>query len=85
MNEFLETAKHTIPLAASSFSDDELMTRATVLAFSSALSFAPLLLLLIWVFVLVFGAMYKALPDAIVEWNDVRQPDQGTGMGARAA
>lgn len=31
------------------FSDDELMTRAAALAFYSALSFAPLLVLLLWV------------------------------------
>lgn len=34
---------------ASGFSDDELMTRAAALAFYSALSFAPLLVLLLWI------------------------------------
>jgi len=34
---------------AKGFSDDELMTRAAALAFYSALSFAPLLVLLLWV------------------------------------
>ena len=48
MSEFFKTARHTIRLAASSFNDDELMTRAAALAFYSALSFAPLLVLLIW-------------------------------------
>jgi membrane protein len=35
--------------AANGFSDDELMTRAAALAFYSALSFAPLLVLLLWI------------------------------------
>jgi len=48
MNRFFKTATHTVRLAAAGFSDDELMTRAAALAFYSALSFAPLLVLLIW-------------------------------------
>jgi membrane protein len=47
MRKFFTTAKHTICLAVSGFSEDELVTRAASLAFYSALSFAPLLVLLI--------------------------------------
>jgi membrane protein len=38
-----------VKTTAKGFSDDELMTRAAALAFYSALSFAPLLVLLLWV------------------------------------
>lgn len=41
--------KDVLKRTASGFSDDELMTRAAALAFYSALSFAPLLVLLLWV------------------------------------
>lgn len=41
--------KDVLQRTASGFSDDELMTRAAALAFYSALSFAPLLVLLLWV------------------------------------
>ena len=74
MNKFLKTSKHTIRLAASGFSDDELMTRAAALAFYSALSFAPLLVLLIWALSLLHSGWDQRLIDTL------------TGMvGSRAA
>ncbi len=41
--------KRTVVSAVDGFSDDELMTRAAALSFYAALSFAPLLLLLVWI------------------------------------
>lgn len=43
------TGLSVVRRTAAGFSDDELMTRAAALAFYSALSFAPLLVLLLWV------------------------------------
>lgn len=40
--------KRTVTSAFSGFSDDELMTRAAALAFYSSVSFAPVLILLVW-------------------------------------
>lgn len=48
MGDLFSTTRHTIRSAVSGFGDDELMTRAAALAFYSALSLAPLLVLLIW-------------------------------------
>jgi len=45
----LKLTWRVIRTTAKGFSDDELMTRAAALAFYSALSFAPLLVLLLWV------------------------------------
>lgn len=74
MNEFLKTARHTIRLAASGFSDDELMTRAAALSFYSAVSFAPVLVLLIWGLSLLHSGWDQRLIDTL------------TGMlGSRAA
>lgn len=42
-------ARRTVKTAVAGFDDDELMTRAAALAFYSALSFAPLLVLMLWV------------------------------------
>lgn len=42
-------ARRTLKTAVAGFDDDELMTRAAALAFYSALSFAPLLVLMLWV------------------------------------
>lgn len=44
----LAFVKDVLKRTASGFGDDELMTRAAALAFYSALSFAPLLVLLLW-------------------------------------
>ncbi len=44
----LAFVKDVLRRTASGFGDDELMTRAAALAFYSALSFAPLLVLLLW-------------------------------------
>ncbi|MEO6926856.1 MAG: YihY/virulence factor BrkB family protein [Rhodanobacter sp.] len=40
--------KRTVTAAFSGFGDDELMTRAAALAFYSSVSFAPVLILLVW-------------------------------------
>lgn len=41
--------KRTVMSAVSGFNDDELMTRAAALAFYASVSFAPVLILLVWV------------------------------------
>ena len=65
MRGFLTTSKHTIKLAAAGFSDDELMTRAAALAFYSALSMAPLLVLLIWALSLLHSGWDTKLLDML--------------------
>ena len=49
MDSRLKLGVTVVRTTAKGFSDDELMTRAAALAFYSALSFAPLLVLLLWV------------------------------------
>jgi membrane protein len=48
VNQRLKQGWQVVMTTAKGFSDDELMTRAAALAFYSALSFAPLLVLLLW-------------------------------------
>ena len=48
MRKFFHLLGHTFHVAIKGFSDDELMTRASALAFWSALSFAPILVLTLW-------------------------------------
>jgi membrane protein len=64
MNYF-KTATLTVQSAASGFSDDELLTRAAALAFYSALSFAPLLVLLIWLVSMLHSGWDVRLLDAL--------------------
>jgi membrane protein len=49
MHPQIHIAARVVRRTAKGFSDDELMTRAAALAFYSALSFAPLLVLLLWI------------------------------------
>jgi membrane protein len=49
MRRGTQIAWQVIRRTAAGFNDDELMTRAAALAFYSALSFAPLLILLLWI------------------------------------
>src|ERR1700744_5413589 len=46
---WFDLATKSVRTAIDGFTDDELMTRAAALAFYSALSFAPLLVLLLWI------------------------------------
>ena len=48
MKKWFRLASRTLRIAVGGFSDDELMTRASALAFWSALSFAPILVLTLW-------------------------------------
>jgi membrane protein len=66
--------KRTIVSAVDGFSDDELMTRAAALAFYAALSFAPLLLLLVW----VISVLHP-------EWRDQLTQTLSSVVGSRAA
>lgn len=49
MHKALELGLRIVRKTAAGFGDDELLTRAAALAFYSALSFAPLLVLLLWI------------------------------------
>jgi membrane protein len=49
LRRWFSLTKKAIITATNGFSDDELMTRAAALSFYSALSFAPLLVLLLWI------------------------------------
>jgi membrane protein len=49
LNVLWQLTRHVVSKTIAGFFDDELMTRAAALAFYSALSFAPLLVLLLWV------------------------------------
>lgn len=48
MKSITTLIKRTVIAAFSGFNDDELMTRAAALAFYSSVSFAPVLILLVW-------------------------------------
>ncbi|BDU21074.1 YihY/virulence factor BrkB family protein [Dyella sp. GSA-30] len=48
MRKFIRLLGRTFHVAIDGFADDELMTRASALAFWSALSFAPILVLTLW-------------------------------------
>lgn len=49
MSRHLHVVLRTLRNVAQGFADDELMTRAAALSFYSALSFAPMLVLLLWI------------------------------------
>ena len=55
----------TIFSTVEAFSDDELMTRAAALAFYAALSFAPLLLLLVWTISVIQPSWVASLTDML--------------------
>lgn len=80
MPKFFKTAKHTIRLAIAGFSDDELMTRAAALAFYSALSFSPLLVLLIWALSLLHSGWDKQLVDSLTSLVGPRAADAVAGV-----
>ncbi|MEO7073595.1 MAG: YihY/virulence factor BrkB family protein, partial [Rhodanobacter sp.] len=72
--KFPALVKRTVASAVSGFGDDELMTRAAALAFYASVSFAPVLILLVWV-----------LSGLHSEWQQ-QLADMLTGMvGARAS
>jgi len=58
-------AVRTIKTAVAGFDDDELMTRAAALSFYSALSFAPLLVLLLWIVAAMQAQWQQQLVDAL--------------------
>jgi membrane protein len=65
MRAALGGIKRTVLSAIEGFSDDELMTRAAALAFYAALSFAPLLLLLVWIVAMLHPAWQGELSEAL--------------------
>lgn len=65
MKRSLGITRRAFVSAISGFSDAELMTRAAALAFYSALSFAPLLILLVWVLSLLHSGWQRDLTDSL--------------------
>ncbi|MBB3228495.1 membrane protein [Luteibacter sp. Sphag1AF] len=65
MRRFFHLARKSITTATNGFSDDELMTRAAALSFYSALSFAPLLVLLLWVIAALRPEWQQQLIDSL--------------------
>ncbi|NID15140.1 YihY/virulence factor BrkB family protein [Luteibacter yeojuensis] len=61
----LRGIKRTVMSAVEGFSDDELITRAAALSFYAALSFAPLLLLLVWLVSMLHPAWRGELSVAL--------------------
>jgi membrane protein len=61
----IRSFKRTVMSAVNGFSDDELMTRAAALAFFAALSFAPVLLLLVWVISMLHAGWQDQLSEAL--------------------
>jgi len=57
--------KRTFGSAIEGFNDDELMTRAAALAFYSALSLAPLLILLMWLLATLHSAWQQDLAESL--------------------
>ncbi len=77
---YFKTAKLTVQSAAAGFSDDELLTRAAALAFYSALSFAPLLVLLIWLVSMLHSGWDARLLDALNGMVGPRAADAVKGI-----
>ena len=65
MKRRLGIVRRTFASALSGFSDGELMTRAAALAFYCALSFAPLLILLVWVFSVLHSGWQRDLTHSL--------------------
>jgi membrane protein len=65
MKRRLGIIRRTFVSAISGFSDGELMTRAAALAFYSALSFAPLLILLVWVLSVLHSSWQRDLVHSL--------------------
>ena len=78
--KMFDTAKRTIASAVAGFSDDELLTRAAALAFYSALSLAPLLVLLIWVVSMLHSGWDARLIDALNNMVGPRAADAVKGI-----
>lgn len=76
----LATLKRTVMSAADGFSDDELMTRAAALAFYAALSFAPLLILLVWLVSTLHAGWQQQLSDAMTGMVGARAADAVNGV-----
>lgn len=70
----------TILSAVDGFSDDELMTRAAALAFYAALSFAPVLLLMVWVVSTLNPDWQNQLSDALANVVGTRASEALDGV-----
>jgi membrane protein len=62
------------------FSDDELITRAAALAFYAALSFAPLLIMFVWIISLLHAQWQEQLGQALGQLVGARAAEALTGI-----
>lgn len=67
MAKTLQTIKAVIRQTVSGFGDDEAMTRAAALAFYTALSFAPMLVLSLWLVSMFDADLQARLTDGLAE------------------
>jgi membrane protein len=65
LRRWFDLATKSVRTAIDGFTDDELMTRAAALSFYSALSFAPLLVLLLWVLAALRPEWQNDLVDSL--------------------
>lgn len=70
---------HLVKQAAQDFDEDEALTRAAALSFYSALSFAPLLILLLWVSALVSDEAQVLIVD---QFRELMGPRAGEAVSA---
>ena len=67
--------KRTVSSAVAGFGEDELMTRAAALAFYASVSFAPVLILLVWVLASLHSEWQQQLGDTLTGMIGVRASD----------
>lgn len=80
MKRLLGIIRRTFASAISGFSDGELMTRAAALAFYCALSFAPLLILLVWVLSMLHSGWQRDLAHSLTSVIGKEAADAVTGV-----
>lgn len=71
----ISLVKRTVMSAVSGFGDDELMTRAAALAFYASVSFAPVLILLVWVLSSLNGDWQQQLAMSLTGMIGVQASD----------
>lgn len=80
MKRRLGIIRRTFASALSGFSDGELMTRAAALAFYCALSFAPLLILLVWLLSVLHSGWQRDLTHSLTSVIGKGAADAVTGV-----
>lgn len=75
MKSITALIKRTLKSAFSAFGDDELMTRAAALAFYSSVSFAPVLILLVWMLSILHSDGQQQLATMLTGMIGARSAD----------